>query len=411
MDASDGTAHAEFRHQVRAKLTDLLPNDWHGLGGLPEQDRDDFLSSWRKSLADCGWLVPSWPAKYGGANMDPVAESIVAEECIRIGLSHMPLPNDPFSFHLFGSTLLRWGTEEQKSQFLPATVAGTIRWAQGFSEPDAGSDLFALSTRARLDGDEWIINGQKIWQTAGTTANWVFALVRTDPTASRNAGISFMLIDLDQPGVEVRGIPNMAGETEFAEIFFENARTSASNIIGGVNNGAKVALTLLGFERSASPVPAALASQIELHRLVALTKSSGRDKDPEIRRRLAKCYVAVHALRCVGMRILTAASGSNAPGPESSIVKLVQSEYQQSVTELAVEILGDQVLCPVGQESIATLGPQPLGLDSQSSQAWVSDFLHARPGTVYGGASEVQRNTIAEQVLGLPREPRKHESR
>ncbi|MDM7489343.1 acyl-CoA dehydrogenase family protein [Rhodococcus sp. CSLK01-03] len=411
MDASDGPLHAELRRHVRATLADLLPSDWRGLGSLREGERAEFLVSWRKSLFDGGWLVPSWPEEYGGADMDPVAESIIAEECIRVGLSHMPMPNDPFSFHLLGSTLLRWGTDEQKSRFLSDTVAGKIRWAQGFSEPDAGSDLFALSTRARLEGDEWIIDGQKIWQTAGTTANWVFALVRTDPAAARSAGISFMLIDLDQPGVEVRGIRNMAGEIEFAEIFFTEARTATSNVVGGVGNGARVALTLLGFERSASPVPGALASEIELRRLVALAGATGRKNDPEIRRRLARCYATVHALRCVGMRILTAASESHAPGPESSIVKLVQSEYQQTVTELALDILGDGVLAPSGDATIAALGPQPLGLDPLSSRAWVTDFLHARPGTVYGGASEVQRNTIAEQVLGLPREPRTSESR
>jgi alkylation response protein AidB-like acyl-CoA dehydrogenase len=257
-----------------------------------------------------------------------------------------------------------------------------------------------------LNDDEWVINGQKTWQTAGLTANWIFALVRTDPDANRSAGISFMLIPLDQPGVEVRGIRNMAGTTEFAEVFFDDARTSADYVVGGVNNGAKVALTLLGFERGSGGVASAAAMQIELDRLITLVRERNVHGDAAVRQRIARCVEIVHALRCIGEQTLTTLAATGTLGPESSITKLVTSEYRQTVTELAIDVLGDDVLTPEGPAAINHMAPQPLGFDAGASGGWVTDFMYTRPGTVYGGSSEIQRDTIAEQVLGLPREPR-----
>jgi alkylation response protein AidB-like acyl-CoA dehydrogenase len=387
-------------------LSRFLPDDWAGLGAVPRPQRAALLSAWRDTLLADGLLAVGWPTEYGGRGRSVVEESILAEECTRAGIPAHPHPNDAFGFGLLGPTLLQWGTDAQKAYFLPRTLSGEISWAQGYSEPDAGSDLFSLRTRAQQCDGRWVINGQKIWQTAGLTANWIFALVRTDPDMPRSQGISFLLVPLQQQGVEVRGIKNIAGEMEFAEVFFHDAHTDLTNVIGGVNNGAKVALTLLGYERGVGGVSAALGMQLELDRLVELAKAHGLAGDSHARQRIARCHEIVYALRCIGARTLDELARTGTLGPESSITKLMTAEYRQTVTELALDILGADLLAPAGAEAISSLGAQPLGLDPLSGAAWLADFLHARPGTVYGGSSEIQRNTIAEQILGLPREPR-----
>ena len=406
MDLRYTPAQHEYREYVRSVISANLPTQWSGIGGLVADQRAAFIPWWREVLRSNGLLAPGWPTEYGGGGLGVIEQSIVAEELVRAGLPQHPLPNDAAGFVLLGPTVLHWGTPAQKSYFLERTISAEIRWAQGYSEPEAGSDLFNLRTRATLDVDTWVINGQKTWQTAGLSANWIFALVRTDPGAERSKGLSFMLIPLEQPGVEVRGIKNMAGETELAEVFFTDARTSADNVIGGVNNGAKVALTLLGFERGASGVAAAAAARIELDRLAQLVRAKGLHADQLVRQRIAQCRTEVHVMHCLALRNVSVAAAGLPPGPESSITKLLASEYRKRVTELAVEVLGMEALAPAGVPAIVPLAHQPLGLDPLSSSAWVSDFLHARPGTVYGGSSEMQRNTIGEQVLGLPREPR-----
>jgi alkylation response protein AidB-like acyl-CoA dehydrogenase len=406
VDLRDTAAHEAYRRRVRSILAMALPSDWRGVGALDADQRAAFLTAWRDTLHRSGLLVPGWPTEYGGGGRGLIEQSIVAEELARVGAPQTPFPNDAAGFVLLGPTVLHWGTEAQKAYFLERTISAEIRWAQGYSEPDAGSDLFNVRTRADLDGDDWVISGQKTWQTAGLTANWIFVLVRTDPAAERSRGLSFLLIPMDQPGVEARGIKNMAGETEFAEVFFSDARTAADNVVGGVNNGAKVALTLLGFERGAGGVAAALAAKIELERLIELARAKGKHRDQLTRQRIAACRTSVHVMRCLALRNLTVGASGRPPGPESSITKLLASEYRKRVTELAVDVLGMDAVAPTGTPAIAPLGPQPLGLNALSSAAWTTDFLHARPGTVYGGSSEIQRNTIGEQVLGLPREPR-----
>jgi alkylation response protein AidB-like acyl-CoA dehydrogenase len=395
-----------YRRELRALIQSSVPPNWPGMGALSRGERIEFLSRWRKTLQEHRLLTPGWPQEFGGGGRGIVEQSITAEELVRAGLPQAPLPNDACGFTLLGPTLLHWGTPEQKRDFLPATIDGTIRWAQGYSEPEAGSDLFNVRTRAHLESDTWHIDGQKTWQTAGVTANWIFILARTDPQAERSKGLSFLLVPVDQPGVEVRAIRNMAGEDEFAEFFFTDARTPACHVVGGVNNGAKVALTLLGYERAAGGVAAALAAKIELDRLAGLARERGVASEPLVRQRFADCHTSVHVLHCLALRNLTGAAAGRPPGPESSITKLMMSEYRKRITEFAIELLDVEALTPSGASSVAPLGPQPLGLDPLSSAAWVTDYLHARPGTVYGGSSEIQRNTIGEQVLGLPREPR-----
>lgn len=406
MPVGNAVATESFRAAVRGIIADFVPAGWQGLGGVRPDDQRDVLERWRDTLREAGLLGVGWPIEYGGGGRSLEDESTFHEECVRAGLPSLPHPNDGFGFQLLGPTLLHCGTDEQKSFFLPKTISGEIRWAQGYSEPEAGSDLFALRTRAWLDGDEWVVEGQKIWQTAGLTANWIFALVRTDPGATRSAGISFLLIPVDQPGVEIRGIKNMAGETEFAEVFFNGARTASHHVVGGAGNGAKVALTLLGYERGAGGLAIALTLEIELNRLVELAWAKGCNTDGDIRQRVARCREIVHVLHCAGIQSLAMLQQHGQLGPESSFTKLLTAEYRQTVTELALDLLGPDALAPSGAPPISSLEPQPCGLDATSSAAWLSDYLNARPGTVYGGSSEIQRNTIAEQVLGLPREPR-----
>lgn len=395
----------DFRQEVREFLATHLPSDWKGIGGYTPERRKEFRSQWREVLRENGYLAVAWPAEYGGGGMTVAEQSVVQEEFTRLGVPLHPHPNDSFGFSLIGPTLLHWGTKEQKEFFIPRILSGEHRWAQGYSEPDAGSDLFGLRTRAVLDGDEWVINGQKVWQTAGDTANWIFVLVRTDPDVPKAKGLSLVLVPIEQPGIEVRTIRTMTGESEFCEVLFNNARTDAANVVGGVNNGAHAALTLLGYERGAASGATAVGYRIELDRLLELARQRGRTSDPSVRQGLAACYTKVEILRYLGLRTLTGAMSGGSPGPESSITKLYTSEYHKQVTELAVDILGAEALISTGDGPATSLGPDPFGAPN-TAHAWEAAFYRARAGTIYGGSSQIQRNTLGEQVLGLPREPR-----
>jgi alkylation response protein AidB-like acyl-CoA dehydrogenase len=400
-----------FRERVKGFLARELPADWSGEGALTPQARADFEHKWRAALLAESLLGVALPKEFGGGDLTVLEQSILAEEFVRAGVPMLPHPNDNFGLNLLAPTLMQWGTDAQKAFFLPKTLSGEIRWAQGYSEPDGGSDLFNLRTRATVDGDNLVINGQKVWQSAGLTANWLFTMVRTDPAAERSHGLSFVLVPLEQPGVEVRGIRDLTGSTELAEVFFTDAVTALDNVVGGLSNGAKVALTLLGFERGAGGLANALAFEIELQRLVQLAQDRGRDTDRDIRLRVARCRVRVHLLRCVALGALSAALNDEPAGAASSVVKTMTAEYHQLVTELAVELLGMQALSPSGPAASEWLKPQFAGFPATSSNAWVSDYLNARARTIYGGSSEIQRDTIAERILGMPREPRPAKAR
>jgi alkylation response protein AidB-like acyl-CoA dehydrogenase len=403
MDLTFPEAATQVRDDVRSFLAANLPADWRGIGALGDDERADFRVAWRKTLVEQRLIAPAWPAEFGGGGLDVAAQAVVAEEFVIAGVPQYPAACDGNGFMLLGPTMLHWGSEEQKRRFLPATVAGDIRWAQGYSEAEAGSDLFGLRTRATCRNGKWIVDGHKMWQTAGVHANWIFTLARTDPEAKKSRGLSLILVPIDQPGVEVRGIRTMAGDVEFAEVFFDRAETDEANVLGPVNEGAKVALTLLGFERGAGGLAVTRSYLIELARLTELARERGRLGDPRVRGRLAECRATVHVLRSLAYKSLSAGLAGSPPGPESSVFKLVTAEYRQTVTELAVDVLGAAALAPGGAGSVVGLGPQPRGVDPLSGRAWFTDLLHARPVTVYGGSSQIQRDTIAERVLGLPR--------
>ncbi|NIR34498.1 MAG: acyl-CoA dehydrogenase, partial [Actinobacteria bacterium] len=264
MDPTYPAAAEEFRDELRVLLADNLPPDWRGTGALPREHLAEWQLSWRATLRDNGLLAPAWPTDYGGGGLSELEQVVLAEEFQRAGVPTGGV-NDNFSIQMVGNTILHWGTPEQKARFLPRIISGDDVWCQGYSEPDAGSDLAGLGCRADLDGDEWVINGQKIWTSAGQTADWIFVLCRTDPDAPKHRGISFVLCPMDQDGVDLRPIRMLSGDSEFNETFFTDARTARENVVGEVNGGWAVAMTLLGYERgdAAATMPVMFRAEVD----------------------------------------------------------------------------------------------------------------------------------------------------
>jgi len=400
------TAEANaYREEVKAFLAAQLPPSWEGIGSLDAPEADRFTDEWRQTLYTSGMLAPSWPTEYGGGGLTQVEQVVVAEEFAKAGVPTGG-PNDAFGITMLGNTLIKLGTESQKRDYLPRILSGEQVWCQGYSEPNAGSDLGNLGTRAVLDGDEWVVNGQKIWTSAGHLANWIFVLTRTDPDTTKHKGITFMLCPMDQPGVEVRPIRMISGGSDFNEVFFTDARVPKENIVGEVNGGWMVAMSLLGFERGASAATNHIAYETEVARLIEVAQANGKANDPVIRQRLAAAHTKVTIMKLNGMRVLTRFLTGDLPGPDAAISKLYWSEYHREVTELALDVLGAEAMAPRGKPAWSVFRPDPIGSDAFNTQAWVESFFNARAGTIYAGTSEVQRNIMGEMVLGLPKEPR-----
>jgi len=399
------TPEAEaYRSKVQAFLDTNLPAGWGGIGRLEGTELEQFVEDWRKVLYREGYLAPGWPTEVGGGGLSALEQVIVAEEFARRGVPTGG-PNDVFGIQMLGNTLLQWGTPEQKAHYLPRILSGADRWCQGYSEPNAGSDLSNLGLRGTLDGDQWILNGQKIWTSAGHLADHIFTLARTDPEAPRHKGISFLLVDMRQPGIEVRPIKMISGESEFNEVFYTDATTPKGEVVGGVNNGWAVAMTLLGFERGEAAATGPIRFQAEVDRLLLLAKERGVADDPRIRQRLADAYGKVQIMRWNGMRVLTKFLAGHHPGPDGAISKLYWSEYHKLVTELALDILGADAMVPSGRRPSTAFQTDDAGAPN-STWSWVGTFLNARAGTIYAGSSQIQRNIMGEMVLGLPKEPR-----
>ena len=395
---------AVYRTKVQAFLAEKLPKNWGGTGQLEGEELEAFVTEWRAILAAAGYLAPNWPVEYGGAGLTALEQVILAEEFARAGVPGGG-PNDVFGIQMLGNTLLRWGTEEQKKHYLPRILSGDDVWCQGYSEPNAGSDLSNVGLKGELDGDQWILNGQKIWTSAGHLADHIFTLARTDPDAPRHKGISFILVDMRQPGIEVRPIKMISGESEFNEVFYTDAVAPKGEVIGGVNNGWAVAMTLLGFERGEAAAVSPIRYQAELDRLLLMAKERGVNTDPRIRQRLAWCHSKVQMMRYLGMRTLTQFLQGHHPGPDAAIGKLFWSEYHKVVTELAMDIMGADAMVPTGRRPSSAFGADDAGAPN-STNSWAMTFLNARAGTIYAGSSQVQRNIVGERVLGLPKEPR-----
>ncbi len=393
-----------FREKILAFLAEHLPPSWKGAGRLDGDDLRRFALEWRQILHANGLLALGWPKEYGGGGLSPLEQVIVAEEFTKAGVP-LGVANDVFGITMLGNTLLFWGTEEQKQHHLPRILAGDDLWCQGYSEPNAGSDLANLGCRATLDGDQWVLNGQKIWTSAGHLADHIFVLARTDPEAPKHKGISFLLVDMRQPGIEVRPIKMISGESEFNEVFFTDAVCPRENVVGGVNNGWAVAMTLLGFERGEAAATVPLRYGTEVQRLIALAQERGVSTDPVYRQRLAQCYAEVEVMRWNGLRTLTKFLAGHHPGPDAAISKLYWSEYHKRSTELAMDILGADGLVPTGRAPSSAFQTDDEGAPN-STNSWAMTFLNARAGTIYAGTSQVQRNILGEMVLGLPKEPK-----
>jgi hypothetical protein len=392
-----------FREKVQAFLAEHLPSNWAGAGALDHETLARFTKEWRATLHEHRYLALGWPADYGGGGLSELEQVVVAEEFARAGVPSGG-PNDGFGITMLGNTLLQWGTDEQKQHYLPRILSGEDLWCQGYSEPNSGSDLGSLQCRAVLDGDQWVINGQKIWTSSGHLADHIFLLARTDPEAPKHKGISFLLVPMDQPGVEVRPIKMISGDSEFNEVFFTDATCPRGEVVGGVNNGWAVAMTLLGYERGASAATTPIRFQGELDRLVALARERGLTDDPVMRQRLAHCHAKVQMMRFLGMRTLTGFLAGRAPGPEGSIFKVYWSEYHRTATELAMDIMGADGLVPSGRSPSSAFQTDDAGAPN-STASWATTFLTARAETIYAGTSQIQRNIMGERVLGLPKEP------
>ena len=404
MNPTYSAAAEEYREKVQAFLAEKLPPNWKGIGALTGDALEHFVTEWRATLFSSGYLAPGWPVEFGGGGLSELEQVIIAEEFARAGVPTGG-QNDTFSIQMLGNTLLLFGTEEQKRHYLPRLLAGEDTWCQGYSEPNAGSDLSNVGLRAELDGDQWILNGQKIWTSQGHLADHVFTLARTDPDAPKHKGISFLLVDMKQPGIEVRPIKMLSGESEFNEVFYTDAVVPKENVVGGVNNGWAVAMGLLGFERGAAASIAPIAFEDEFNRLLQLAKDRGVNNDPRIRQKLAWCYSKVQVMRYLGMRTLTKFLAGHHPGPDGAIFKLYWSEYHLLVTELGVDILGMDAMAPTGRMPSNAFATDDSGAPNDS-MSWTMTFLNARAGTIYAGSSQVQRNIIGEMVLGLPKEPK-----
>lgn len=393
----------QFRTKVRQFLDAELPDGWAGVGELDHEQAEVFAKRWRTALAEHGFLATSWPTEYGGAGLTELEQVVLAEEFARVGVPTGTM-NDLFSITMIGNTLLHWGTEEQKRHFLPRILSGEDVWCQGYSEPGSGSDLASLSTRAVLDGDEWVINGQKIWTSGGHLANWIFVLVRTNPQAPPHRGISMLLVPMDQDGVEVRPIRNMGGEVDFNEVYFTNARCPKDNVLGEVDNGWRVAMTLLGFERGEAAATLPIMFRSELERLFDLARENGAAEDPVMRDKLADIYIANEVMRFLGEDSLARYLAGHSPGPDAAVSKLWWSEYHKDVTELALDVLGRESLVAEGRRPTNTIMFQTDDVGAPNTSAsWITTAMISRSGTIYAGTSEIQKSIIGEKLLGLPK--------
>jgi alkylation response protein AidB-like acyl-CoA dehydrogenase len=394
-----------FRKEVRDFVESHLPDNWQGVGTMDAEDASAFSKSWRQTLYEGGYLGLTWPPEFGGGGRTKLHQVVLIQELARARVP-MGRLTDTTSVKMMGNTLVRWGTEEQKREHLPKILSAEEIWVQGYSEPNAGSDLASLRVSAVRDGDEWVLNGQKIWTSRAREATHIFVLARTNPDVPQHRGISFLMCPLSSPGVEVREIKTLTGELEFCEVFFDDARIPIDDVIGEVDDGWRVANSLLGHERGEEAATNPIAFRAELDRVVDLARQKGLADDPRIRQRLAWCHMKVETMRFLGLRILTQYLRDGVLGPEASISKLYWSEYHQVVVDLAMEILGADAMVREGRRPYRSFRTDEPGAVS-SSNSWIDVFLlNARSGTVYAGTSQIQRNILGESILGLPKERR-----
>lgn len=390
MDTRFSAEDEAFRREVAGWLAEHLEGEFavvKGRGGPGDEHAlVDERHAWERRLGEAGWIGIGLPARVGGRDLPLSRQVIFYEEYARADgpgrLGHI-------GEMLLAPTLAHFGSEALQQKFIPAILSGDAIWCQGYSEPGAGSDLANVQTRAVRHGDEWRIDGQKVWTSGAAWSDWCFVVCRTDPDAKpRHAGISYILCPMDQPGVEVRPIVQLTGDAEFSEVFFNDARTAAENVVGEVNGGWKVASGTLVFERGASTLGQQMLFQNELDEIIALAKRNGRAEDPLIRQRIADAWIGLRIQRYNALRMLSATT----PGPESTIIKIFWATWHRALGKLAMDVMGPEA-------EIAEGDPYVLGRLQRMA-------LFTRADTIYGGSNEIQRNIISERALGMPREPR-----
>jgi len=379
-----------FRREVAAWLDAALTGEFAAVRGRGGPGDDGALveerRAWEKKLASGGWTCVGWPKHAGGRGLPLSQQVIFHEEYARAGapgrLNHM-------GETLFGPTCIAFGTPEQKRRFLPPIVAGEEIWCQGYSEPNAGSDLANVQTRARLEGSDWVIDGQKVWTSWAQWADWCFVVCRTDADSKRSQGLSYLLVPMKQPGVTIRPIQQLTGDAEFFEVFYDGARTARENILGAPGDGWKVAMATLAFERGVSTLGQQMQFRNELEEIIRIARENGKVEDPTIRQRIADAWIGLEIQRWNALRTL---SDRAELSPAGMIHKIYWATWHQQLGELAMEVMGDEA-------EIADAFPYQLKRLQRL-------FLFTRSDTIYGGSNEIQKNLIAERALGLPREPR-----
>ncbi len=397
MDFSLSPSEEQFRAEVRTWLEERLNGDWahlRGRGGMGQEDiPEGDLIAWESEMATGGWLGLGYPPELGGREVTLMEQVLFYSTYVETRAPHR-IPN--IGATLLGPTVVAYGTDEQKQRWVPPILDNTELWCQGYSEPNAGSDLANVATRAHLDGDEWVISGQKVWTSLATSADQCFVVARTEPGSERHKGLSYLLVPMDQPGIEIRPIVQITGGTEFNEVFFDEARTAAANIVGDPGDGWKVAMGTLGFERGASTLGQQVSFRQELDDVLAEARANGLNDHPVIRQELAQAYVTLEILRYNQLRMLSVEASGGVPGPEMSIGKLYWASWHRAFGELLIKVRGAAGM---------VAGDDAVGED-YSIDSGQRTFLYSRAHTIYGGSNQVQRNILGERVLGLPREPR-----
>jgi alkylation response protein AidB-like acyl-CoA dehydrogenase len=359
-------------------------------GGVPG------LEDWTRKLHEAGFMCVSWPEEYGGRGLTGVEVAVLNEEFARAGV---PRITRGMGEWLVGPSIIVWGTDEQKARFLPRIIDGTDRYCQGFSEPDAGSDLASLTTRGVVDGDEVVITGQKVWTSRAQAADMMFCLCRTDADAPKHQGISYVLVPMQREdgssnGFELRPIRQMTGQAQFTETFITEARAPLFNVIGGLNGGWRVTMTTLGNERGGNATTQHVQYEKQFRAVLEEVRKLGRETDPLVRQHLAWAWTHVQIMRYQGLRTLSGVVARKEPGPASALNKMFWSEYAQRFAELVMNILGADSMTMPDQEP-----------GEYEPDRWQRSFLSTRSVTIWGGTAQVQRNIVGERVLGLPKEP------
>lgn len=397
MDLRDSIEDAAFRQEVRAWIAENCVGEFAEAGavGGPGREHEGFevRLAWEQLLGEAGWTCLGWPVEWGGRGASIAQQVIWNEEYVR---TSCPARVGIFGEGLLGPTLIAYGTEEQKRRFLEPIRVGSELWCQGYSEPDAGSDLASVRTQAVLDGDEWVIDGQKVWTSLAQWADWCFVLARTDPDSKRHKGLSYLLVPMRQPGVEMRPITQLTGTSEFNEVFFDGARTAADMVVGDVGEGWRVALATLALERGVGLLGHQLRFRQELDNVIDIARARGLSTEPVIRQRLAQAWITLAILRMNTLRSLRGLEGPVAT-PEASVSKLFWASWHRDLGELAMDVSGMSSL---------VLGPQMGTTAPYELSDLQALFLFSRADTIYGGSNEIQRNIVAERVLGLPPEPK-----